>query len=265
MTGYPLHQAHRVIEAKRQASSCPVVTETSGGRFLVKLRGAAQGTGALIAEMIGNELARCLGLHVPNMTLITLNELTTSHDNHAELADLLRMSYGLNLGFEYLPHARLWSSSDSHAVDEIFTALVFWLDGLVMNVDRTPKNPNILWSGGKPWLIDYGASLHFQYQWGNVTEDMPRNAGFLHNRHLFFEQAAVLEDIDCWATECITREILHTIIQAIPDDFFMPLLPVPTFVALNRRRSAYAAFLWKRLHSPRPFVRDWLDRYKQPV
>lgn len=259
MTQYPIVRARCITEAKRHASSCPVVVETAEGTFLVKLRGSAQGTGALIAEMICNELAQRLGLNVPRMFFVTIDHCTVTHDNHAELADLIQMSYGLNLGFEYLPHPRSWSDADFQMVDEVFMALVFWLDGLVMNVDRTSKNPNILWSGGKPWLIDYGAALHFQYHWHIVTEDMPRNAGFLQDRHLFFTQAAALEDIDALAAECVTREALQNIVQAIPDDFLAPLVTPPTPTMIHRRRSAYTAFLWKRLRAPRCFVQDWIQ------
>ena len=38
-----------------------------------------------------------------------------------------------------------------------------WLDALITNVDRTPRNPNLLCWHGQMWLIDHGAALYRQH------------------------------------------------------------------------------------------------------
>jgi hypothetical protein len=40
---------------------------------------------------------------------------------------------------------------------------ILWFDALLTNVDRTPRNPNLLTWHGRLWLIDHGDSLYFHH------------------------------------------------------------------------------------------------------
>jgi hypothetical protein len=248
-------RARRIVSSHKRGSSWPVVAETEDGLFLVKLRGAAQGTAALVAEVIVAELADALGLAVPRRALLELDVGVENADRDQELGDLLRASEGLNLGFRFLEGARVIGRDEAaHTADDL-ACPVLWLDALVMNPDRTPENPNVLVAEGRSWLIDHGAALPFQYSWGTVMEDSPRRAAYPLDRHLFAPRAPRLAEWDDRLAARLTRARLDAAIAQVPDDFLVPLLGrAPDAERLRRRRGAYHAFLWKRLKAPRPFI-----------
>src|SRR5690349_11728598 len=156
--------AHRVLSADKRGSSWPVLVETEDGVRFTKLRGAAQGTGALVAEVIVAELAEAVELNVPARSLVRLPENAESDDQNDELADLLRASAGINLGFANLDGALNFApESDVENVSIDDAAKILWLDGLTSNPDRTARNSNLLWWRDALWLIDHGAALGFQY------------------------------------------------------------------------------------------------------
>ncbi|HET6899839.1 MAG TPA: HipA family kinase [Vicinamibacteria bacterium] len=248
-------RARRIVSSHKRGSSWPVVAETEEGRFLVKLRGAAQGTAPLVAEVIVSALADALGLAVPRRTLLHLDADVENADRDQELGDLLRASQGLNLGFRFLEGARVIGLEEAAALPDERACPTLWLDALVMNPDRTPENPNLLVAEGRSWLIDHGAALPFQYSWGTVTEESARSAAYALDRHLFAARADRLDDWDERLAGRLPREVLDEAIAQVPDDFLIPLFGRPPDAErLRRRRAAYQAFLWKRLKAPRPFV-----------
>lgn len=247
----PRYDALRIVRAIRQGSSCPVVVETAAGLFLVKLRGAAQGVPPLIAEIIVAELAGALALPVPERVLVDLDETVPSDDANDELADLVARSYGTNLGLRLLGGAVDLRSDQLNLVDVDTATLVVWLDGLVMNADRTPRNPNILMWNRRPWLIDHGSALPFHYDWTHVTEQSPRERGPAVEDHLFYRRMGNLPDADRAAARAVTRDVLVEAANAVPASFLTDAFPNEP---AERARAAYVAFLWKRLKAPRPFV-----------
>jgi hypothetical protein len=248
-------RARRIVSSHKRGSSWPVVAETEEGPFLAKLRGAAQGTAALVAEVIVAELADALGLAVPRRALLHLAADVECADRDQELGDLLRASEGLNLGFRFLEGAREIGLEEAAAAPDDLACPVLWLDALAMNPDRTPRNPNVLVAEGRSWLIDHGAALPFQYAWNTVTEDAPRSPAYPLDRHLFAARADRLGRWDERLAARLTREVVDAAVTQVPDDFLAPLLGRPPDAdRLERRRRAYHAFLWKRLKAPRPFV-----------
>lgn len=225
--------ALRITAAGRRGSSRPLIVETEAGARIVKVRGAAQGTGPLVAEVIVGELA-----------------------------DLLTASVGLNLGFDFLAGARGFAPGDVDRVAPEMRATILWLDRLVLNPDRTARNPNLLWWADHLWLIDHGASLGFQYDWRGVLEQTPREARLQPEAHLF--ESVVPPDDLRLADEAfgprLTRGVIDAAVAAVPERFLLPLVDGgssdPTEIAsrIARRRAAYAAFLWKRIHPSRPFI-----------
>ena len=131
------------------------------GLYVVKFRGAGQGPGALVAEVVAGELARSLGLPVPELVRVDLDPQIGIAEPDPEIQDLLVASAGLNLGVDFLPGAL--GFTPGVAVDSGFCANVVWFDALVMNLDRTPRNPNLLTWHGRTWLIDHGAALYPQH------------------------------------------------------------------------------------------------------
>jgi hypothetical protein len=265
MDGMKMLTATRVLAARRAGSSRPILVDTPASRRLVKLRGAGQGTGALVAEVIVAALAEALGLRVPARSLVVLEKDTPSDERDAEVVDLLAASVGLNLGFAPLDDAREIGPSDLPRLDPAETAAVLWLDRLVLNPDRTRRNPNLLWCDERLWLIDHGAALRFQYDWSAVTEATPRELGLRPEPHIF-EAAAGADEWATWDSilaGLLTRTVLESAVAAVPASFLVPLLPdaAPQADALRRRRAAYTAFLWKRLQPPRAFARPQDQRH----
>ena len=252
-------EARRVLAAERGGSSWPIVVETDDGLRFTKLRGAAQGTGPLVAEVIVGGLAEALGLHVPARSLVVIPAALASDDRDEELADLLRASRGLNLGFEYLEHSRPLRPEAIGAVRRDEAAAIVWLDGLVMNPDRTERNPNLLWrSDGGLSLVDHGAALGFQYDWADVDEAAPRRPWATREPHLLRARVPDLSPWDAAFAARIPREVVERAIEEVPDTFLEPLVAtrdgLVTPETVRRRRGAYGAFLWKRLQPPRPFL-----------
>jgi hypothetical protein len=246
----PSFPLRRVLSRLRSGSSSPIVADTPGGRFAVKLRGAAQGPSALAAEVIVAELAERLGLPVPERVSIELAAQVETDDANDELADLLAASVGQNLGFRWIENASVWPAAEAARIDDEFAVRVLWLDALVLNPDRTPNNPNVLRAKGQPWLIDHGAALTFQYDWAHVSEDSPRVA-IDHDTHLFGVRKGLLAVYDERLAQILTREVLSEVVARVPESF---LDDRPPEWSMARARAAYVAFLWKRLRAPRPFV-----------
>lgn len=249
----PIHSALRILKTERLGSSRPVLVETERGLYFTKLRGAAQGLAALVAEIIVAEIAERLDLKVPQRVLIDLRAETISEDKDAELADLLRASYGLNLGFEYMPRAANFRVEQIARISPDLASQILWLDALVMNPDRTPRNPNLMLRNDELWLIDHGACLGFHYRWRAVKEDSPRRS-FALEPHLLHQRATRLAHWDERLSARLSRNVLRDALALVPDDFLQPLLSHAEASHLQRRREAYIAFLWKRLKPPRPFL-----------
>lgn len=246
----PLFRASHVLRRiQKGASSSPVVVETEAGRFVLKLRGAGHGTLALVAELIVGSLADRLGLPVPERALVELLPEFQSDDHNDELADLLGRSVGLNVGFRLLDGARTPRPEELARLDDDFAARVLFLDGLAQNPDRTHANPNILFWNGRPWLIDHGSSLPFQYDWPRVTETSPREPETFR-QHVFEARTPLLPRFDEALAEQLPREALAAALTLVPD----ALLDDASTEPPARTRAAYEAFLWKRLKAPRPFV-----------
>ncbi len=152
--------ATRYVAPLREGGSLPGLVEADDdGLYVVKFRGAGQGPLALVAEVIGGELARALGLPVPELVLIDVDVRLAAAEPDPEIQELIAASAGVNLAVDFLPGS-LPLSAD---VDPQFAADVVWFDELITNVDRTPRNPNLLQWHGNPWLIDHGAALYQQH------------------------------------------------------------------------------------------------------
>jgi hypothetical protein len=248
--------ARRVLSADKRGSSWPVLVETDDGVRFAKLRGAAQGTGALVAEVIVAELAEALGLNVPARSLVRLPANVESIDKNDELSDLLRASAGINLGFAYLAGtANFAPDADVDRVRQEEAAAILWLDGLTSNPDRTARNPNLMWWRDGLWLIDHGAALGFQYSLPEVDPSSARRPYALREPHLLQSRVRDLSESDDAFAAMVPREVVERAIAQVPEEFLVPLLGGAADAATVReRRGAYVEFLWQRLDPPRPFL-----------
>ncbi|HEX3920759.1 MAG TPA: HipA family kinase [Streptosporangiaceae bacterium] len=166
----------RYVTPLREGGSLPAVVEADNlGTYVMKFRGAGQGPKALVAEIIGGELARRLGLRTPEIVLGYLDPRIASTEPDQEIQDLLRASSGLNVGIDFLPGSAGFDLS-GWDVDADFASRVLWFDALIQNVDRTWRNPNLLVWHGDIWLIDHGAALYFHHNWPTARPAAPFDA-----------------------------------------------------------------------------------------
>src|SRR5690606_28454358 len=163
-------QVTRYVTPLREGGSLPAIAEADDGfLYALKFRGAGQGSKALIAELIGGEIARALGLRVPEIVFAMLDEAFGRTEPDEEIQDLLRASTGLNLALHYLSGALTFDPT-AVAIDASLASSIVWLDCLLTNVDRTVKNTNMLLWHKELWLIDHGASLYFHHAWHGWEE-----------------------------------------------------------------------------------------------
>ncbi|HEV3001868.1 MAG TPA: HipA family kinase [Solirubrobacteraceae bacterium] len=156
--------ATRYVTPLREGGSLPGLVEADDdGLYVVKFRGAGQGTRALVAEVLVGELARALGFPVPELVVVEVEAALGAAEPDPEIQELITASAGRNLGVDFLPGALAFDEATARTLDPEWAAGVVWLDAVVTNVDRTPRNPNLLVWHGRTWLIDHGAALYLQH------------------------------------------------------------------------------------------------------
>ena len=244
--------ATRYVTPLREGGSLPAVVETQDGRlFVVKFRGAGQGVRALVAELVVGELARACGFRVPELAIVTLDEALGRNEPDPEIRDLLRASIGRNLGLAYLPGAIAFDPIAPPAVDERLASELVWFDAFVMNVDRTPRNPNLLLWEGALWLIDHGAALYFHHAWESA-ESSARSPFPLVKDHVLLPRATDLKGADARMRERIAAADRKAILAAVPDEW----LSNPQGGSPAQVREAYGTWFSQRLEASRLFLEE---------
>ncbi len=204
------------VLALREGGSLPGLMEADDlGTYVVKFRGAGQGPRALVAEVVVGELARALGLPVPELVTVDLDPAFARSEPDQEVQDLLAASRGLNLGLDYLPGA-LDLDPAAADVDADFAAHVVWLDALTLNVDRSWRNPNLLLWGGRPWLIDHGAALYVHHDWSRATDAGTRAYPGVEE-HALLGRASSVEAAHERLSPRVTAPLLEGLTAAVPD------------------------------------------------
>jgi hypothetical protein len=211
----------RYVTPLREGGSLPAIAEADDEfMYVLKFRGAGQGPKALIAELIGSEMARAIGLRVPEVVFANLAEGFGRMERDEEIQDLLKFSVGLNLGLHFLSGAITYDPT-VHTVDPDEASLIVWLDSLLMNMDRTAKNTNMLIWNRQLWMIDHGASLYFHHGSTDWQEQAIRPFTLIKD-HVLLRQATELPTAGEFAKSRLTREKIMEIISWVPDDWFGP-------------------------------------------
>ena len=233
--------ATRYVMPLREGGSLPGLVEADDdGLYVVKFRGAGQGPRMLVAEIVAGELARALGLPIPELVLVELDPAIGRAEPDAEIQDLLLASKGTNLGLDFLPGALPFSPAAGPLPDPDFAADVVWLDGLVTNVDRTAQNPNLLWWHDRIWLIDHGAALYWHHSPDRTPDPHARFAPV--RDHVLLPFASSITDADARLAPRVTEGLLEQIMSAVPAGW------------LDNDASVYVDYLTTRLEGPRGFV-----------
>ncbi len=248
----PTINAIRYVAPLREGGSVPAIVEADDdGTYVLKFRGAGQGRKALIAELVAGEIGRALGLPVPDLALIELDGVLGRAEPDPEIKTIIDASVGLNLAVDYLPGSLGFGPLDHRKVDDDLASAIVWFDAYVTNVDRTPRNPNMLWWHRRLYLIDHGASLYFHHNWGG--DDRSRSPFAAIKDHVLLRRASALETVDAAMAERLPHDTVRRIVAAIPDDW---LTEETAFPDADTHRQAYADYLLRRLHGPRPFVEE---------
>jgi len=230
--------ATRYVTPFREGGSLPGLVEADDlGMYVVKFRGAGQGVKALVAEVIVGELARRVGFRVPELVLVDLDPRLAKAEPDEEIQDLLNASAGRNLGFDYLPGSFDMNPRVRDPGADL-AARLLWFDALVLNVDRSWRNPNLLLWHRETWLIDHGAALYFHHRWGpdrRPAAEYRYDAG----EHVMLPVAGSVVDADRALRPLVTAEVLTEVLALVPDEWLGD--------APDEVRAAYRAFFEVRL------------------
>ena len=242
----------RYIKPLREGGSLPAIVQGDDDfQYVLKFRGAGQGKKALTAEFIGGEMARAIGLNVPELVFMNLDDSFSKTEGDEEIQDLLKFSIGLNLGLHFLSGAITYDPLVA-ITDSWSASKVVLLDSIITNIDRTARNTNLLNWNRELWLIDHGASLYFHHNWKNWRSHLGRSFPKI-KEHVLLNKASQLEEAAREIQHLIDLKKIKDIILNIPEDW---LLDESSSLTPTEMRSAYIEFLRDKLHNINTLVKE---------
>ena len=242
----------RYVTPLREGGSLPAIAEADDEfLYVLKFRGAGQGVKALIAELIGGEIARALGLKIPEIVFANLDPAFGRTEADEEIQDLLKFSVGLNLALHYLSGAITFDPAVM-VIDSKLASQIVWLDCLITNVDRTPRNTNMLVWHKELWLIDHGAALYFHHSWQNWEEQAKRPFVQVKD-HVLLPFATELDLVDTKFRSVLSTNRIRSIVSLIPDEW---LTSEPALESADELREVYVQFLMLRIASSEIFIKE---------
>jgi hypothetical protein len=237
--------ATRYVTPLREGGSLPAIVEADdSGLYVLKFRGAGQGPLALVAELVAGEIGRALGLKVPELVFVEVDSALGRNEADSEIRELLRASVGLNLALDYLPGSATFDTAADKVEPDLASAVV-WFDAFVTNVDRTPRNPNLLWWHKVLYLIDHGAALYFQHNWSSL-ETMAGSRFTAIRDHVLLPWASRLEEVDRRLRPLLDEELFAKVVEQIPGGW----------LSSEGSRAGYVEFLTKRLAAAPAFLEE---------
>src|SRR5262252_4718776 len=211
-------RATRYITPLREGGSLPAIVEADDdGMYVLKFRGAGQGPKALTAELIAGEMARAIGLLVPEIVFVELDGELARTEPDPEIQDLIRASSGLNLALDYLPGSIMFDPV-AEQIEARLASQIVWFDAYVTNIDRTPRNTNMLMWHRQLWLIDHGAALYFHHSWSNYR-DRSRDPFPLIKQHVLLRSATELKAVDSHLSKLINSDLVEMVVGLVPDEW----------------------------------------------
>lgn len=244
--------ATRYVTPLREGGSLPAIVEgDDDGLYVLKFRGAGQGAKALIAELVAGELARALGLPVPEIVFVELDAELARTEPDPEIQHLIRASAGLNLALDYLPGSITFDPVVD-APDADLASAIVWFDAFVSNVDRTARNANLLVWHRRLWLIDHGAALYFHHAWDGYLQRAVDPFARIRD-HVLLPFAGALREADARLSALLSPQLIEQVVARIPHAWLGGDAP---FADAAEHRAAYAAYLCRRIESPRAFLQE---------
>lgn len=248
----------RYMQPLREGGSLPALAEADDGfKYVVKFRGSGHGVKTLIAELIGGEIARAIGLKVPELVFAGLDECFGRTEGDEEIQDLLKASQGLNLGLHFLSGAFTYDPAVTQ-LDPLLASKILWLDSLITNVDRSFRNTNMLMWHKELWLIDHGSCLWFHYNWEGWEKKASGPFPYIKD-HVLLRQAKQLEEADRICRALLNEDKIREIVQMIPDEWLDWDSQNET---PDQLKSVYFSFLRLRLNYSEEFIKEAQDAAK---
>ncbi len=245
--------ATEYIDPLREGGSLPAIIRADDGEiYAMKFLGAGQGERALIAELLSGEIARQLGFNVPEIVLMELDPVVGRSEPDAEIQDLLKASAGINLGLKFLSHSSAFNLLAPPEPSAEFASRLVWFDAFVTNVDRSPRNVNMLIHMGKIWLIDHGATLNFHHNWQDHMKQSETPFPFIKH-HVLLLLADHIEVADRDAGTRLKKSFFEEITELIPDAW---LPPGKLFNSPDEYRKGYIEYLTHRLQMSEIFAEE---------
>jgi hypothetical protein len=247
--------ATRYVMPLREGGSLPGLVEANDdGMYVVKFRGAGQGSGALVAELVVGELARICGLPVPELVFIDIDPVLARSEPDDEVQALIIASAGLNLACDFLPGALPFDAALVQRVDPMLASTVVWFDAMMTNIDRTARNTNMLWWHRQLHVIDHGAALYVMHAWDGYEARITSPFAAIRD-HVLLPIATHIEAVDTQLSARLSPDTIATVLDMVPEAWW----------PLGRRwqepahaRAALHDYLVRRVAAPRAFVAEVL-------
>jgi len=243
---------NRYMMPLREGGSLPALAAADDGfKYVLKFKGAGQREKALIAELLGGEIARLLGLKVPELVFANLDAAFGRSEGDEEIQDLLKGSQGLNLALHFLSGAINFDPLASR-VDPLLASKIVWLDMFITNVDRTFRNTNMLMWNRELWLIDHGAAFLFHHGWKRWKENATKPFPII-TKHVLLHQAHKLTEVNEASADWISEAKIDAVVALLPDEW---LLAGGDGDQPEELRKVYADFLKLRLSYASEFTKE---------
>ena len=256
-------KATRYVVPLREGGSLPAIVEADDlGLYVVKFRGAGQGILALIAELLAGEIGRALGLRVPEIVFMEIDAALGRNEPDYEIRQLLKASTGMNLALDYLPGSTMFDPAARDKATAEEASMVVWFDAFTQNVDRTPRNANLLVWHRKLYPIDHGAALFFHHDWPSREKKIASPFAEIERSYSVAVGDSRLRTLRRPRTRQLTEPVLHEIVEMVPDAW---LEAIPGGVSAGERRRATMEFFARRLEASQIFEEEAIGAHSRLV
>src|SRR5579859_8105274 len=212
--------ATRYVVPLREGGSLPAIVEADDlGLYVAKFRGAGQGILALVAEVLAGEIGRALGLRVPEIVFMEMDEALGRNEPDYEIRQLLKASTGMNLALDYLPGSTMFDPAARDTATQEEASMIVWFDAFTQNIDRTPRNANLLVWHRKVYPIDHGAALFFHHDWPSLRKKTAAPFAEIQ-QHILLPWAKEIAEAARIAHERLTIPVLREIVNLVPEAWF---------------------------------------------
>lgn len=245
--------ATRYVLPLREGGSLPAIVEADDlGLYVVKFRGAGQGALALVAELVAGEIGRALGLNVPEIVFVEIDDALGRNEPDYEIRELIKKSAGLNLALDYLPGSTMFDRAANDKITTEVASLAVWFDAFTLNIDRTPRNANLLMWHRKPYFIDHGAALYFHHDWPSMKKKIESPFAEIA-QHILLPWATQIPSASAIAQQRLTDAVFTEILADVPDEW---LRAAQAGADAKEIRSAYVEFFHRRLAASHIFEEE---------